>query len=276
MMASEIAPKISIVLSLNQSTYHFSDKTPPELSLTVTSNSGKPVLLFTWHTSLWPKLALAQRQFIITDLTDNVEVTQTDIRLKRMPFTRVRGHPDEVYYLEIVPGKSAVVKTPFGRGDFHPQPKSVVERGWELDDHGNEMKIRRSIHAQGVDGLETGHRYRLDVKKGDLQGIWWRWGTKDDFLVDPDSSDRMWSADQSEQGVIEFEPIEGIEFGVEDWCIPKVLLLESPAKVLRLLPRGWYRWMHFSRSVLRRYSESLCTLSICYCIGIVCKKQELQ
>lgn len=216
MMASDTAPKISIVLSLNHSTYHFSDETPPELSLTVTSNSEKPIVLFTWHTPLWPKLALAQRQFVITDLTENVEVTQTSVRLQRMPFSRVRGASDEAYYLEIMPGSSAVVTTPFGRGSFHPQPKSVVERGWELDEHGNEKKIRRSIHAQGVDGLEPGHRYRLDVKPGDLQGMWWRWGRKEDFLVDPDSSDRMWSADQSEQGALEFEPIEGIEFCVED------------------------------------------------------------
>ena len=214
-MASDANPKISTILSLNHSTYHFSDETPPELSLTVTSDSEKPIILFTWHTPLWPKLALTQRQFIITDLTDNVEVTQTSVRLQRTPFTRVRGSSDELYYLEIMPGRPAVVTTSFGRGSFHPQPKRVAERGWELDEQGNEMKIRRSVHAQGVDGLQPGHRYRLDVKAGALQGMWWRWGTKEDFLVNPDSSDRMWSADQSEQGALEFEPIEGLEFCVE-------------------------------------------------------------
>ena len=215
-MASGATPKISIVVSLDHSTYNFSDETPPKLSLSVTSNSEKPIILFTWHTPLWPKLALAQRQFVITDLTDNVEITQTSVRLQRSPFTRIRGAADEELYLEVMPGSSTVVTTSFGRGSFHPQPKSVVERGWELDEHGNEMKIRRSIHAQGVDGLQSGHRYKLDVKFGDLQGMWWRWGTKDDFLVDPDSSDRMWSADQSEQVALEFEEIEGIEFSVED------------------------------------------------------------
>ena len=152
----------------------------------------------------------------INDLTENVEVTQTSVRLQRMPFSRVRGASDEVYYLEIMPGRSAVIKTPFGRGSFHPQPKSVVERGWELDEHGNEMRIRRSIHARGVDGLEPGHHYKFDVKPGEMQGMWWRWGTKEDFLVNADDPDRMWSADQSEQGALEVEPIEGIEFRVED------------------------------------------------------------
>ena len=132
-----------------------------------------------------------------------------------MLFTPVRGAPDEVYYLNILPGESAAVKTRFGRGDSQPQPKAIAERGWELDKHGDEMKIRRSIHAQGVDGLEPGHRYRLDVKPGALQGIWWRWGTKEDFLVEPESPNRMWSVDQSEASPLEIAPVEGVEFSVE-------------------------------------------------------------
>ena len=133
-----------------------------------------------------------------------------------MPLTRVRGVLDEVYYLSILPNTSTLVKTRFGRGDTQPQPKAIAERGWELDEHGNEMKIRRSIYAQGVDGLEPGHRYRLNVKPGVLQGIWWRWGTKEDFLVEPESQDLMWSWDQSEAVPLEVTPVGGIEFSIEE------------------------------------------------------------
>ena len=217
-MASSRPPKVSIVLSLNQSTYHFPESTAPVLSLTVTTDSDKPFMVFTWHTALWPKLALGQRQFVITDLTDNIEVVQTAMMLQRMPFTRVRGAPDEVYYLDIMPGTPTIVSTPFARGHTRPQSKAVAQRGWVLDDEGNERKIRRSVHARGVDGLEPGHRYRLDVKRGELWGMWWRWGTKEGFLVDADSppGQRMWSPDQSEQSPLDFKPIEGIEFSVEE------------------------------------------------------------
>ena len=80
------------------------------------------------------------------------------------------------------------------------------------------MKIRRSVHAHGVDGLEAGHRYRLDVKRGELYGMWWRWGAKEDYLVDHDTqgADRMWSPAHSEQSLLEFTPIEDIEFDVEE------------------------------------------------------------
>lgn len=45
-----------------------------------------------------------------------------------------------------------------------PQPKEVVEKGWELDERGKEMRVRRSTKACGVDGLERGHRYKVDLR----------------------------------------------------------------------------------------------------------------
>ena len=217
-MATSEAPKLTVKLSLSRSTYHFSEPTPPELSLVITSNCDRPLTIFTWGKALWPKLALAQQKFRIIDLTDNAEVTQTAVQIQRMPHTRIRGSADETYYMTIVPGVPATVSAPFGRPNFHPRPKAVAQQGWELDDEGNEMKVRRSIHALGVDGLEPGHRYRLDVKRMELEGIWWRWGTKEDYLVDPDTqgAERMWNSGDSEQDVLVFEPIEGIEFSVEE------------------------------------------------------------
>ena len=154
---------------------------------------------------------------MITDLATNDEVTQTHVQLSRMAFTRVRGDPDEVYYMTIMPHSATTISTPFGRGNAQPQPRAVRQRGWELDDKGNEMKIRRSKEAHGVDGLEPRHRYRLDVKHGELQGMQWRWGTKDDLLVDSDAqgADRMLSSVEWEQTPLDFERIQGVEFSIE-------------------------------------------------------------
>ena len=211
------APKLSITLSLSSSTYHFSNPTPPELRLTIICNTPAPITVFTWHSILYPKLALAQRGFIITDLTTGNSVTQTCIQLQHAAFTLIRNGPDEGYYMTISHDTPVTVSTPFGRGGHRrPQPKSIVERGWELDEDGKEMKIRRSVHAHGVDGLEPGHRYRLDVAPESLQGLWWRWGTKEEVLVDQSNPKCMLSQVQSEEAELEFEEIEGAEFGVED------------------------------------------------------------
>ena len=216
-MANAGAPKLSIKLSLSSDTYSFSNPKPPELSLTITSNTSEPITVFTWHSVLYPKLALAQRRFIITDLTKDAQVTQTSTQLQHAAFTLIRGGPDEAYYLTIERDTPLIVSTPFGRsGDVRPQPKAVVERGWELDENGREMKIRRSVHVQGVDGLEAGHRYRLDVAPESLRGLWWQWGTKEEVLVDRDSPECMLTQTPSEQAELEFEKIDGIEFSVED------------------------------------------------------------
>lgn len=218
-MAKTATPKISVVISLSPTTYHFSDPTPPELSLTITSNSERPLTIFTWRTILHPQLALCQRRFVITDLTCGIEVPQTSVRLQRPAFARTRDHPDHQYYLTIHPGTPIVISTPFGRGTARPQPKAIVQRGWALDDDGNEIKIRRSKAAHGVDGLEAGHRYRLDVASTEPQYVWWRWGAKEDNLVDRETAvpaDCMLSSAQSEKAALVFEAIGGIDFSVED------------------------------------------------------------
>lgn len=91
-----------------------------------------------------------------------------------------------------------------------------MERGWELDEQGNERKIRRSIQGCGVDGLESGHHYRVDVSREKLMDIWWRWGIKDDMLVEEESLDWNLSSFPQEQALLEVENIDGVEFSVEE------------------------------------------------------------
>ena len=120
------------------------------------------------------------------DIDSNLPVPQTTVRLRRAPFSRTRGSGDEKYFLTLYPQVPTVVSTDFSRGGgSRPQPRAVVERGWELDEQGSKTNFRRGTKGCGVDGLKSGHRYRVDVAKGSLMGIWWRWGTKEEMMVKP-------------------------------------------------------------------------------------------
>lgn len=44
--------------------------------------------------------------------------------------------------------------------------------------------MRRSSQGYRLDGLEDGHRYRIDVVSGALKGVWWRWGKMEDMVVE--------------------------------------------------------------------------------------------
>ena len=142
-MATTESPKLSIKLWLSSPTYRFSEPTPPQLNLTVSSNCDKPLTVFTWGTFLWPKLPLSQRNFIITDLTDGCEFAQQSIQIQRMAFTRIRGSVDEDYYLTIHPGTPVTVSTPFGRNStVRPQPKVIAS-----EDGSSMSKVTKSKYA---------------------------------------------------------------------------------------------------------------------------------
>ncbi|KAL8848649.1 MAG: hypothetical protein Q9221_006323 [Calogaya cf. arnoldii] len=196
-------PEISIRLSLSPLTYHFSNPVAPELSLTVTSDAEEAFIFFTWSTLFNPRHALVRNCFVITDLTTGFEVSQPhNICTNRGPFKRFRGCDDEKYLLTIEPGVPKVIS--FSFGGHRPLPK-----GSERD--GNIIRI-----AISVDGLEPGHRYRLDVAEGPLR-MWWRWGTKDDILVDrSDVENRLLRSLKPEKLMPKFTPVEGIEFCVEE------------------------------------------------------------
>ena len=88
-------------LSPSSGTYNLSNPKPPELSLVIASNTSELITIFTWHSILCPKLALNQRRFTITDLTNDVQVTQTSTQLPHAPLNDIRGGLDDAYYLTI-------------------------------------------------------------------------------------------------------------------------------------------------------------------------------
>ncbi|KAL8670798.1 MAG: hypothetical protein Q9168_004678 [Polycauliona sp. 1 TL-2023] len=166
------APIISVNVSLSQTTYYLTDPTPPETPLNVTSESSKALTFFTWSTVLNPRRSLRTHRFVITDLTTGIEVPQTPLACgKRGPFRRVRGCDDEKCLLTIEPGCATIVDFPFGLHGVRPLPLGSERDGAVVGT------------AMGVDGLEPGRRYRLDPQQITSR-VWWRWGTKDDVLVD--------------------------------------------------------------------------------------------
>ncbi|KUJ13388.1 uncharacterized protein LY89DRAFT_687520 [Mollisia scopiformis] len=208
-------PQLSVKLSLSEPTYYFTNPTPPTLSLTIESNLDKPITIFTWYTPFNPSLGMVQGCFSIMDLTTNTPVPQTKIQIQRAPFSRARGSYDDHLFLTLYPHTPTVVSTGFGRGGgkFPPDPKAVVERGRVRDENGKELKIRTSTSGCGVDGLEGGHRYRVDVTRSPLTiGRWW-WGTKEEVMVEPGGVD--WNILPGEEIPLEVGSIEGVEFEVE-------------------------------------------------------------
>lgn len=207
-------PKLSVKLSLSESTYCFTNSVPPTLSLTIESHADRPLTLFTWETPFNPKLGMVQSCFSITDTVNNTPVPQSSIQFQRQPFSRVRGSGDERFFLTLYPHTPTVVSTAFGRGDtVPPEPRAVVERGWERDKEGKEMRIRRSTAGCGVDGLEGGHQYRVDIIRGPLMGITWWWGTKEEVMIDQVGPG--WNILPGEDTPLDIGPIEGVEFNVE-------------------------------------------------------------
>lgn len=109
------------------------------------------------------------------------------------------------------------VSTGFARGGVdgpRPQPRSVVEKGWEIDEEtGKEKRTRRSVQGCGVDGLESRHRYRVDVEMEAIEGVWWRYGTKEDLMTEEGS--REWNLSEVEPGGGKLELVGGEIPGVE-------------------------------------------------------------
>ncbi|KAI0528436.1 hypothetical protein GGR58DRAFT_316640 [Xylaria digitata] len=179
-------PRVDIQVSFDRSTHSYSQPEPPRVVITVTSRAQHSITLYTWRRPLDPKGALTSNGYVITDLTTGNPVRTTYLMINRGPELRVRGSSDEQFFLTLRPNIPVELSTGFGRGGggIKPDPRAVMERGWERDEHGNERKIRRSTQATGVDGLEPGHSYSVSLNMEALRGCWWAPVTKDEILVD--------------------------------------------------------------------------------------------
>lgn len=67
-----------------------------------------------------------------------------------------------------------------------------------LDEYGNLTSARSGTIGNGVNGLKSGKRYRVEVNRDMLDGIWWKWGEREEIMVE--RGDREWSLDGVVQG----------------------------------------------------------------------------
>ncbi|KAI8946390.1 hypothetical protein F4801DRAFT_71160 [Xylaria longipes] len=179
-------PPVDIQVSFDRPTHSYSQPEPPRVIIRAISRAQYPITLYTWRRPLDPKGALTSNGYVITDLATDNPVKTTYLMINRGPQLRVRGGPDDQFFLTLQPNTPVELSTGFGRGGggIKPDPRTVVERGWERDEHGNERKIRRSTQATGVDGLEPGHTYSVGLNMEALGGCWWAPVTRDEILVD--------------------------------------------------------------------------------------------
>lgn len=160
----------------------------------------------TWHTLLYPDLALVQSAFRIRDLTAGTEADQTRIQLSRLPLRRQIGSYDEGRFLTLFPEQPATFSTPFGNHTERPRPEGHPERMKQCA----RGQIPRRV--RGVDGLVVGRKYELSVC-GCLKVWWWRWGTREEVL-EPEGGPN-WSMGKSETAFeIDAEEIEPVTFHV--------------------------------------------------------------
>jgi hypothetical protein len=184
-------PLIDIKLSITPSSYAFTEQSPPTIALKLTSHAEVPITIATWGSPLDVRRALLTNGFIIIDRATELAVPTSRIMVQRRPLTRIRGTSDEKDFLTLEPYVSVTLSTGFGRngGLVKPQPRAVTQRGWELDKHGKEMKIRRPASATGVDGLEPGHQYLVRLNHELLEQCKWTPARMDEVLVDDPRGD---------------------------------------------------------------------------------------
>ena len=184
-MSHDQPPAVDLALSISPSTFSFSSqKHPPTLKITIVSRASQPITIFTWRSPFDAHTGLVSNAFVITDLTTNIVIEQAKVMIQRGPLKRVRGSSDEACLLTLEPHVPIELITRFGRGEHKPQPKEIAERGWEVDENGREIKIRRSVHPTGVDGLEAEHEYLVGFDAESLRNSRWTFGRRDDVLVD--------------------------------------------------------------------------------------------
>lgn len=184
-MASEKAgsPTISIKLELLPDIFHFSDASPPTLSLYLTSNVDKPIAIQLGYGSpLDPACAMQHGAYPIADLST---VPPTPLKIQDLTGRVNRQPSQQMRCITILPARSTRINVAFTRGGsfesrFRPQPWEIVQRGRLLDEHGNETQARRSPVVCGCDGLQAGKRYKVTVATGKLIGRSWWWGTEEE------------------------------------------------------------------------------------------------
>jgi hypothetical protein len=175
-----MAPPPSVSVSLELSTYSFSQGEEVDLSIIATSHASSPITIFTWPTIFNASLALKRKNFECLDLDTNtplrLEITKGG---KRAGFSFKRGSADEEYCYTLMPEEPIKFTSPF---------KIINYRG-----------------------IIPGHRYRFGVHQGEKLE-WWAAATKDEVF---EASGEPGGRTMYDEEPIELTGINDIEFEIK-------------------------------------------------------------
>ncbi|KAI0410790.1 hypothetical protein F5X98DRAFT_381426 [Xylaria grammica] len=201
-------PRVDVDVSFDRPTHSYSQRNPPNITHTITLRAEHPITIPTRRTPLNPSEALTSRGYVITNLTTGNPVRTANLVNYEEPLLRTRGFPDEDFFLTLYPNVTVELSTGFGRHDGHVKPRSreAIEHSWERKNHDNEESNHCHVEAIGVDGLEPGHTYSVDLCPHGLNLCEWAPVTADKILVDEWSyvDEYPWTYSMDEERPLEF------------------------------------------------------------------------
>ncbi|KAJ5587091.1 uncharacterized protein N7459_002856 [Penicillium hispanicum] len=180
----EAPPSISMTATITPAKFSADSQPPPTITLTVISHYPEPITIFTLTTIFNLRLGLFRSDFTCHDITiQDVESTPLVINYtkgpKRSGVSRELGGRDDQYFVTLDP----MIPVEFKR-------KFSLRNG-----------------AEDSPLFQSGHRYRLGIKR-DRQIGWWWFGKKEDVMAPPGTAAPL---EPASGGPITLE-MEGVEF----------------------------------------------------------------
>lgn len=172
-------PKVSVEFALSPEIHSLSeDIESPTLTITITSHATQPITVSIWGGFLHPSRAMVSMGYHIVDIDTRQRVYIPIEHVRRYPFRRRMGHPDQQFYQTLFPKEPRVVTSTFHFANLWQWRAKLGDRISQ-----RETWIYKEEEMRMV--LEPGHRYTFGKPQAGF--MWWRWGTQADNLEPPDA-----------------------------------------------------------------------------------------
>ena len=148
------------------------------MTITITSHATQPITVSIWGGFLHPSRAMVSMGYHIVDIDTRQRVYIPIEHVRRYPFRRRMGHPDQQFYQTLFPKEPRVVTSTFHFANLWQWRAKLGDRISQ-----RETWIYKEEEMRMV--LEPGHRYTFGKPQAGF--MWWRWGTQADNLEPPDA-----------------------------------------------------------------------------------------
>ena len=107
-------PKVSVEFALSPEIHSLSeDIESPTLTITITSHATQPITVSIWGGFLHPSRAMVSMGYHIVDIDTRQRVYIPIEHVRRYPFPRRMGHPDQQFYWTLFPKNLELSPQPF-------------------------------------------------------------------------------------------------------------------------------------------------------------------